>query len=250
MLMQSHRIGKTILLAASLALPFTSCAPLAERNWMTLEQIERIQEANSRYLVSVAKSDSSLIQPLKKSLGKSISNMLKSADSSNSVNEDLAQFSEEQLIRVYYLLKALQTQTFRETIGKELEKDTKDKSREHGGALRLLGAGRVLIEMIPGDRLLEASSSNGSFSPDNYYMPKKSQFSTTLLLPFHFHSQTEDESKRARFSLLDMASYIATYSNQALFSRLSNRRFKVDVGLWTGEMIEQQAHLDLGVYRY
>ena len=257
------RAGIAVVIAAS----FLSCAPMAERIRKEVQRIEPILKSNSHYLLSVAKSDSSLAQPLDSSLADSISKTLESSvpvvgppvhlhasvrlvdNLSKPRPEDLAHFSEDQLVRVYYLLKALQAQTFRKTIGEELEKDTKDKSREHGLALHLLENGTVIIEMIPSRRI-----------DDDTYCPKKSQFSTNMLLPGHFHAAEEDETKDAVLSGGDWGACKLALFNEALFSRLPGGKFNVDVALWADRDIRngnsdndgspRPVNLDLGVYGY
>jgi hypothetical protein len=222
-------------------------------------------KTNSEHVLKVAQSDRQLAPLLldKAKLASYLSAELKNLEHVNPKeyysdvdtlstpkSDELMRFGLEDLVRVYYLLTALQQPAFRQQIGKELELDTKDRSCEHGGTIHLKSSKRFAVEMIPNDPDPPGEIINempGSFrNPDDSYLPKTSQDSPDRLIHFHFHAKYENSSYS---SVLSSDDFIC--GGGAMFSRLGEGQFNADMALYrkNGEKYDR-VNLDLGVYSY
>lgn len=163
--------------------------------------------------------------------------------------EELARFDEVRLIRIFYLLQALSDSDFRQRIGEELEKDTRDYTCEHGGVFHLKTNGSLDIEMLrntqndPNVDLIIINYAH--YIPDKNYCPETPKYTLDILTGFHFHARQENFVESSALSHNDFL------MEQAVFTRLGKNKFNADIGLFYKENDKvHKANLDLGVYGY
>lgn len=173
-------------------------------------------------------------------------------------SDDLMVFQSKYLIRLYYVLQALDTKDFRKRIGKELELDTEDRICEHGGVFHLQSDGTLEVEMLPdisrsfnGILIDEIGGRFGSHQndPDRQYLPANPEYTLDLLYPFHFHAHKENYPESAAVSFNDF------YGGRGLvFTPLGKEQFNVDIALFDDVKATNDeivcVNLDLGVYDY
>lgn len=172
--------------------------------------------------------------------------------------EQLLELTDVQLIKMYYLLKALSDPSFRKKIGKELEKDAEDIKSEHGGVFRLLngGKGAIQIEIVPPtEEIIREDfrfSGRHPTNSDGKYHPIGIPYTLDIIGGFHFHARTISPNHSA-FSGSDFTTAAIMLSTEFfLFSRPEKNKFNVDVGIVlvekNGTTIKKKLDIDLGVY--
>jgi len=250
-----------LYIGGALIVALTSISPVGDRIFKALG----LKQTNSDYISEVAEKDKNLsfYKGDKTYIAEYISKKLKELDHINRENyvkdfkeaffgytvtlmntpsqEELNDFNELGLIKIYYLLNALSDVEFRKQIGTELELDTRDTTGEHGGALYLEKSGKVVIEMIPNEPLPDITI----IGRDTYYNPKRKPKSSDLLYPFHFHARGVNEIESSALSPGDF------YNKSLVFTRVGKNEFNVDVPIFFKKQDRfYTVNLDLGVYSY
>ncbi|MFH0701493.1 MAG: hypothetical protein V2A62_03575 [Candidatus Woesearchaeota archaeon] len=161
----------------------------------------------------------------------------------------LKNFKQFFLTDTYFLLQALKDIEFRKELGRELEADTKDKSSEHGGVLRLLPNGKVKIEVIPsydGPNMLDDFGFGHRQDPDSTYTPTDIKYTLDVLNHFHFHARLTDHSESAVLSAADY------WYGGVVFTRVGGNKFNVDATLFYEREDKKviKVNIDLGIYQY
>ncbi|MEW6329155.1 MAG: hypothetical protein AB1468_03495 [Candidatus Micrarchaeota archaeon] len=239
------------------------------------EQIIKTVNHNHEYIMRVARRDKLLRELIKNKsvLASYLADILKTLPHTdppagkgemtkiitNPTKDDLEKLELIDLIKIYYLLNALKNDEFRLVIGSELDKDTADKTGEHGGALCLGEIGDVTLRMVPNKLVVSdtANYSNGQYNPDAYYHPeiRSSEIGPTVLTALHLHARRVNHSGCARLSPDD---FKGDYG-ELVFTRIGKNKFNVDMGfvrvkpnspIIIDGVTTEHINIDLGVYSY
>lgn len=160
-----------------------------------------------------------------------------------------------QLIRAYLIMDALEDNEFISGIGKHLEKDIIDTSREYGGFVIFDDRNRPALNPV----------ASAHTYPDNhlYLMPEGAADSTPHIARYHMHASTTDCSENGGPSggtLIIKSGDIGNCYRRAmqfgedhnlLITKLPGRKFNID--FYSGEMRGNNVNitvLDLGNYKY
>jgi hypothetical protein len=231
---------KGIISLCALVIALAGCGSGSEE---VKEEPQAQSQTNSKYVKMVAKG-------LKKNkLVEEISEMLYRADHVNPefyngefetmdtpTTHELMKFKKKALIKVYYLLHALDDSDFKQKIGEELEIDRYDTSSEYGGILHLLENGDVGIQMLPSDPSKCSLDARSWFSSlaDYFYCLPDVGYVVDRLAVFHFHSNRQSTA-------------LSSSDVGVLFTRIDENTFNVGYSLHSEG---KNYNLDLGVYRY
>lgn len=237
-------------------------------------QPEQLVKNLSNHFVHVAHADKELVPLLKKDnegLRKRIADALGKLNHLTPKNyvsdypeisvwekptaSQLSELTTVQLVKIHYMLKALEDPEFRKRMQNELELDTADKTGEHGGVF-CLRSGKITVQMLPHvDRGNPYDYEVGSwrYDPDANYSPDSVPVTKDLMGMFHFHAR-ELTVRQSAFSSTDFfvtGSWLG-FTESFLFSRPTSFAFNVDMMLIlvedNGTKIKKKIDLDLGVY--
>ena len=109
--------------------------------------------------------------------------------------ENVSKLSNPQLLRVYVLTQALNTESFRQEIGKLMDDDLADNCNEHGGLVVFRNNAPSLYN-IPSGLACENDPANN----ESYKMSFDIIREHSYISQYHFHATCGDDSKYAEYS--------------------------------------------------